>query len=91
MMTDRAWSVAEAKARFSELVEKARTEGPQHVTRHGRDAVVVVSATDWENRTRPGPSLVEVLLDPSVRGVLEPGEEMVFERDRSDGTRSISF
>ncbi len=50
-MADRTWSVAEAKARFSELVEKAKTEGPQHVTRHGWDAAAVVSAADWEQRT----------------------------------------
>jgi prevent-host-death family protein len=36
-----------AKARFSELVRKARSEGPQHVTIHGRDEVVVVAAEEF--------------------------------------------
>ena len=37
-MADGTWSAAEAKAKFSEVIEKARTEGPQHVTRHGKAA-----------------------------------------------------
>ena len=35
------WQLQEAKAKFSELVQKAIDEGPQTVTRHGKDAVVV--------------------------------------------------
>lgn len=42
-----AWRLEEAKARFSELVRRARERGPQRVTVHGRDAVVVLSATDY--------------------------------------------
>jgi prevent-host-death family protein len=41
------WSLQDAKARFSELVRRVRTEGPQHVTVHGRDEVVVVSAEEF--------------------------------------------
>jgi prevent-host-death family protein len=37
----------EAKARFSELVRRARERGPQRVTVHGQDAVVVLSAADY--------------------------------------------
>ena len=37
----------EAKARFSELVRRVRSEGPQHVTLHGRDGVVVISAEEF--------------------------------------------
>jgi prevent-host-death family protein len=37
----------DAKARFSELVRKVRSEGPQHVTVHGRDEVVVISAEEF--------------------------------------------
>lgn len=40
------WSVQDAKARFSEVIERARTEGPQTVTRHGRKVAVVVSAEE---------------------------------------------
>jgi prevent-host-death family protein len=41
------WLLQDAKARFSELVRKARSEGPQHVTVHGRDEVVVVTAESY--------------------------------------------
>jgi prevent-host-death family protein len=37
----------DAKARFSELVRRVRAEGPQHVTVHGRDEVVVVAAEEF--------------------------------------------
>jgi prevent-host-death family protein len=41
------WVLQDAKARFSELVRKVRSEGPQHVTVHGRDEVVVISAEEF--------------------------------------------
>lgn len=41
------WRLQDAKARFSELVRLARSEGPQHVTLHGRDAVVVLDAAEF--------------------------------------------
>ncbi len=41
-----AWRLEEAKARFSEVVRRARTEGPQHVTVRGRDAVVVIAVEE---------------------------------------------
>src|SRR5206468_12276804 len=41
------WPLQDAKARFSELVRRVRDEGPQHVTVHGRDEVVVISAAEF--------------------------------------------
>ncbi len=41
------WLLQDAKARFSELVHRVRSEGPQHVTVHGRDEVVVISAEEF--------------------------------------------
>ena len=41
-----AWRLEEAKARFSEVVRRARTEGPQHVTVRGQDAVVVIAVEE---------------------------------------------
>ncbi len=49
----RRWRLQDAKARFSELVRRVRSEGPQHVTVHGRDAVVVIAAEDF-NRLAAG-------------------------------------
>jgi prevent-host-death family protein len=42
------WTVAQAKARLSEVIDKARHDGPQAITRHGKNAVVVVDAALWE-------------------------------------------
>src|SRR5438132_10187602 len=44
----RKWRLGDAKARFSELVRRAQSEGPQRVTVRGRDAVVVISAEELE-------------------------------------------
>jgi prevent-host-death family protein len=41
------WLLQDAKARFSELVRRVHSEGPQHVTVHGRDEVVVISADEF--------------------------------------------
>jgi prevent-host-death family protein len=41
------WLLQDAKARFSELIRRVRTEGPQHVTVHGRDEVVVIAAEEF--------------------------------------------
>jgi prevent-host-death family protein len=43
---DRRWKRADAKARFSEVVRRARTEGPQQVSVRGKDAVIVISVED---------------------------------------------
>jgi antitoxin Phd len=42
-----AWKLQDAKARFSEVVDRALHEGPQVVTRHGENAVVVVAYRDF--------------------------------------------
>lgn len=42
-----SWKLEDAKARFSEVVRLARERGPQRVTVHGREAVVVLSAADY--------------------------------------------
>lgn len=43
----RYWALQDAKARFSEVVRMAREEGPQHVTIHGRDEVVVLATSEF--------------------------------------------
>jgi prevent-host-death family protein len=47
-LSDAGWKLQDAKARFSELVRRAQTEGPQRVTVRGRDAVVVIAAEELE-------------------------------------------
>ena len=46
------WTVAEAKAKLSEVIDRAQSGGPQTITRNGRTTVVVVSAEEWERKTK---------------------------------------
>lgn len=57
------WVLQDAKARFSELVRRVRSEGPQHVTVHGRDEVVVVAAEEFRRLQghRTGQALIDAL------------------------------
>lgn len=55
------WPLQDAKARFSELVRRVRSEGPQHVTVHGRDEVVVIAAE--ELRRLRGEQTGQALID----------------------------
>ena len=48
----RSWQLQEAKNRLSEVVDLAIEEGPQTVTRHGREVVVIVAKKDFERRRR---------------------------------------
>ena len=59
----RRWRLQDAKARFSELVRLAHSDGPQHVTLHGRDAVVVIDATEFQRLQggRSGQLLIDTL------------------------------
>ncbi|MBR3193167.1 type II toxin-antitoxin system Phd/YefM family antitoxin [Bosea sp. (in: a-proteobacteria)] len=63
------WTVANAKARFSELIDKAKSDGPQMVTRNGKPAAVLVSVEEWEKKTAPRGSLLEFLQNSPLRGV----------------------
>lgn len=56
-----AWQLQEAKQHFSELVSRARRDGPQVVTKHGKEAVVVVSAEEYQRLRGGGPNLVEFI------------------------------
>jgi prevent-host-death family protein len=58
-MTAATWTVAEAKARLSEVIERARSGGPQTITKNGRTAVVVVDAEEWERKARRSGNLAE--------------------------------
>src|ERR1700716_4344375 len=47
------WRLQDAKARFSEVVREAQQRGPQRVTLHGKDAVVIVGAEEFDRLQRP--------------------------------------
>lgn len=74
------WKLEDAKARLSEVVRRARAEGPQRVTVHGRDAAVLVAADDYARLAArpaaPQPSLAELLAaSPLHRIAIEPADE----------------
>jgi prevent-host-death family protein len=62
------WAVAEAKAHFSEMIERALTDGPQTITRKGKQTVVVVSAEEWQRKTRRAGNLAEFFAASPLRG-----------------------
>ena len=66
-VADMSWSVADAKARLSSVIEQART-GPQIITRNGRPTAVVVSIEEWERRTTRSGTLADFLAASPLRG-----------------------
>ena len=75
-----AWQVQDAKNRFSEMVERARKDGPQTVTRHGRKVAVVLSHEEFEKLSRPKDSLVDFFRNSPLAGV-----ELDITRSRDTG------
>jgi len=67
MATDN-WTVAEAKAKLSEVIEKAQSQGPQLITRNGRRAAVLVSVEEWERKTKRVGSLADFFASSPLRG-----------------------
>lgn len=62
------WTVAEAKAKFSEVIDRAMSEGPQTITRKGRTAAVIVGADEWQRKTRRAGNLAEFFAESPLRG-----------------------
>ena len=73
-----AWKLGEAKARLSQVVRLAAAGQPQRVTVNGRNAVVVVSADEFDRLQTPGgaPTLHD-LLSQSPLNRLEFGRESI--------------
>lgn len=65
------WQLQEAKRRFSELVRTTLEDGPQVVTRHGEDVVVVVSADEYRGAHQKDPDFAEFLLASPDFGPLD--------------------
>jgi prevent-host-death family protein len=64
----RSWRLQEARDRFKDLFDHAHAEGPQRVTRHGKQAVVVVSEEEWERLTSNVPSFGRLLAACPLQG-----------------------
>ena len=77
------WQLQTAKARFSEVFRRARVEGPQLITRQGKDAVVMLRVEHFEQlmgRSRPASNIVQFLRDSPFMGV-----ELDLSRDQDIG------
>jgi prevent-host-death family protein len=68
MVSTHTWTVAEAKAKFSEVLDKAQNEGPQRITRHGRTTAMVVAAEEWDRKAKRRGSLAEFFAASPLRG-----------------------
>ena len=80
------WLLQDAKARFSELVRKVHSEGPQHVTVHGRDEVVVIAAEEFRKLkgSHTGQALIDAIQASPYRDVnIEPSRLPLPVRDIS--------
>lgn len=76
----RTWPLQEAKNKLSEVVECALREGPQVISRRGKDAVVVVSVEEYRRLRQPRETLIEFFRRSPLRGV-----DLRLERDKDEG------
>ena len=63
------WQLQQAKARLSELVKRARSEGPQEIRVHGEPAVVVLAHADYLKLTTPPERFVDFVRRSPLKGV----------------------
>ncbi|AIC31843.1 type II toxin-antitoxin system antitoxin Phd/YefM family protein (plasmid) [Rhizobium etli bv. mimosae str. IE4771] len=75
---DESWTVASAKAKLSEVIERAQS-APQTIARNGKPSVVVVSAEEWQRKTARKGTLAEFLMSSPLRGA-----DLDLERQRDD-------
>ena len=73
----RTWQIQEAKARLSEVVKRAESEGPQAITLNGRSVAVVLSRAAFEQLSGDGHSLVEFMRKSPLYAL----EDIEFDRD----------
>tara|TARA_R110002073_G_scaffold211794_1_gene372095 strand:+ start:1493 stop:1741 length:249 start_codon:yes stop_codon:yes gene_type:complete len=74
----RQWQLQDAKARFSEVVKRARSEGPQEITLRGEPAAILMSREEFEKLKGKKPSLVSFLKASPLKDV-----DLNLERDKS--------
>jgi prevent-host-death family protein len=84
-MTEGKWTVAEAKAKFSAVIDEAQSRGPQTITKNGRKAAVVVSAEEWERKTHRVGNLAEFFAASPLRS-----SDLKVHR-KKDGPRAVDL
>ncbi len=84
-MIENHWQLQDAKNKFSKLVDKVQQAGPQVVTRHGKEAVVVISVAEYKKLIKPKKKLVNFFQSSPLAKV-----ELDLER-RKDLPRNIEL
>lgn len=80
------WQLDEAKNKLSELIDRALSEGPQVITRHGVEVAVVISAAEYSRRTAAKPRLGDFFLNSPLRG-----SGIIIERDQTTQQRPLEL
>lgn len=73
------WQMQTAKARFSDVVRSAKSDGPQDITIHGKSVAVVLSRELYDRLSGNTQSLVQFMQSSPLYGM----DDVVFERDKS--------
>ncbi len=78
------WALQDAKNKFSRVVDSALLDGPQRVTRRGRDCVMIVSTKDYQRLQKKSGGLVDFFQSSPLKGAglkversKEPAREVV--------------
>ena len=64
----RSYPVNQARSQLSRLIDRALAGEPQRVTRHGKDAVVIVSEAEWDKQSEKTSTLADLLLETIGKG-----------------------
>lgn len=75
---DRSWQIQEAKNKFSEVIERALQQGPQVITRHGKETAIVLSYEDYRKLALSQKKLTDFFRESPLVGV-----ELDLKRDQS--------
>ena len=81
-----SWQLQEAKSKFSQVVNQAMKEGPQIVTKHGQEVVVILSVADYQKLAAQKPTLLELLMDSPLAG-----SQLDLTRDKEDFGRDVNL
>lgn len=82
-LVEPSWQIQTAKARFSEVFRRARTEGPQLITRQGKEGVVMISGEQYEQlvgKSHQPKSIVQFFRESPLVGV-----DLNLEREKDEG------
>lgn len=77
-MADTVWRLKEAKKHLNEVINQALSEGPQSITRHGKEVAVVLSKAEYNRLKKSKTGLVEFFRQSPLVGI-----ELDLERDQS--------